>query len=387
MIKTKKKILFVNDEMHMGGVARVLNNLIAALPKDRYEIDLLVLHSNGMLLNEVPEDITLIEGTSFFHAVDETLKDILKRKDLLHLFYKLRLIFYMKTGLIKKKIQKERKKILSKQYDVEVAAKEGFCTIFTAYGNSKKKINWVLTDYSVCNYSSNHMPLVRHALQHIDLNIADSKEALIAYQTVFRVQNGTVIHNLMDVQRVLHSIHEPVSIQFDQDKINLINVARFHPQKSIDRLLYACKYIQDKGIQYHLYLIGGGTLEEELRQLCKTLQIEENVSFLGYQSKAYAYVSKCDLFVLTSLYEGFATVVNESLISTTPVLMTDVSGASEQILNKTHGWIVANQQDAINQGLFKACQSKSKLIEMKEKLKDYHYPNQKILEQFIDVFS
>ena len=40
----KRKILFVNDEMRMGGVARVLNTLMTYLDKDKYEIDLLVLH-------------------------------------------------------------------------------------------------------------------------------------------------------------------------------------------------------------------------------------------------------------------------------------------------------------------------------------------------------
>ena len=36
----KRKILFVNDEMRMGGVARVLNTLMAALPEDKYAAEL-----------------------------------------------------------------------------------------------------------------------------------------------------------------------------------------------------------------------------------------------------------------------------------------------------------------------------------------------------------
>ena len=48
MTEQKKRILFVNDEMRMGGVARVLNTLMASLPADRYEIDLLILHKRGM---------------------------------------------------------------------------------------------------------------------------------------------------------------------------------------------------------------------------------------------------------------------------------------------------------------------------------------------------
>lgn len=53
----------------------------------------------------------------------------------------------MKTGLIHHFIKKERKKIIKKQYDVEVAFKEGFCTIFVTDGDSKKKINWIHVDY------------------------------------------------------------------------------------------------------------------------------------------------------------------------------------------------------------------------------------------------
>jgi len=34
---SKKRILFVNDEMEMGGVARVLNTLMANLPEDKYK--------------------------------------------------------------------------------------------------------------------------------------------------------------------------------------------------------------------------------------------------------------------------------------------------------------------------------------------------------------
>ena len=50
----------------------------------------------------------------------------------------------MKTGLIEKRIKKERKKILKEKYDVEVAFKDGFTALFTAFGNSKKKVKGYL---------------------------------------------------------------------------------------------------------------------------------------------------------------------------------------------------------------------------------------------------
>ena len=378
----KKKILFVNDEMHMGGVARVLITLMKALIKENYEVDLLVLHKDGMLLKEIPDEVTVIEGSSFFNTVDLSLDTLLKEKNLERITSKLRLLLYMKTGLIKKKIKEERSRILYKQYDVEVAAKEGFCTIFTAYGNSKRKINWVLTDYSVKNYSSNHMKLVKQALSKIDLNIADSEQALIAYETVFKVQNGVVIHNLMDLETIEKGMQEESEIK-DSNLMNLISVARFHPQKSIQRLLNASLYATKKELYHNLYLIGGGEEEKELKEFVKENQMDY-VHFLGYKQNPYADMKKSDLFVLSSLYEGFATVINESLITGTPVLTTKVSGANEQITNETCGWIVDNTQEGLNNGLVYALENPELIQKMKKELQSYHYDNEKVLKQFIE---
>ena len=386
MENEKRTILFVNDEMRMGGVARVLNTLMAALPKDRYEIDLLILHKRGMLLEEVPQGVHVLEGTPFFTPVDESLDMIWASRDWKELFKKLRLLFYMKTRLIIPKIRRERKKILTKQYDVEVAAKEGFCTIFTASGDSKRKINWVLTDYSVCNYSRNHMPLVKQALRSIDLNIADSTQAMIAYNTVFKVRNSVTIHNLMDtasIERKLAEDPDGKAIQ-DSSSPNLISVVRFHPQKAVDRLLYASHEAIKAGYAHTLYLVGGGEEEGKLRKIVSDLKMD-NVVFLGYMANPYGAMRKADLFVLPSLYEGFATVISESLIVGTPVLSTDVSGAREQITKPDEGWVVENSQEGLNNGLIEALSNRDRLKEMKKALAGYTYPNDEVLQQFMDV--
>ena len=386
MENEKRTILFVNDEMRMGGVARVLNTLMAALPKDRYEIDLLILHKRGMLLEEVPQGVHVLEGTPFFTPVDESLDMIWASRDWKELFKKLRLLFYMKTRLIIPKIRRERKKILTKQYDVEVAAKEGFCTIFTASGDSRRKINWVLTDYSVCNYSRNHMPLVKQALRSIDLNIADSTQAMIAYNTVFKVRNSVTIHNLMDtasIERKLAEDPDGEAIQ-DSSSPNLISVVRFHPQKAVDRLLYASHEATKAGYAHTLYLVGGGEEEGKLRKIVSDLKMD-NVVFLGYMANPYGAMRKADLFVLPSLYEGFATVISESLIDGTPVLSTDVSGAREQITKPDEGWVVENSQEGLNNGLIEALSNPDRLKEMKKALAGYTYPNDEVLQQFMDV--
>lgn len=50
--------------MVVGGVARVLNNLLTTLVKTTdYEIDLLVLHKHGEMLKGVPKEVRVLEGS------------------------------------------------------------------------------------------------------------------------------------------------------------------------------------------------------------------------------------------------------------------------------------------------------------------------------------
>ena len=78
-----KKVLFVNDEMVIGGVARVLNNLLQELVKQTsYEIDLLVLHKHGEMLKDIPVGVNIIEGTPFFRVIDLPLSQIIKSKNM-----------------------------------------------------------------------------------------------------------------------------------------------------------------------------------------------------------------------------------------------------------------------------------------------------------------
>lgn len=375
-----KKILFVNDEMTMGGVARILNTLLKKLSPEEYDIDLLVLHPRGELLKEIPNHVHVLTGTSFFDTVDIPLKQCRGKQ----LFHKLRLLFYMKTGRITEKIRNERKKILSKKYDVEFAAKEGFCSLFVASGDSAKKLNWIQVDYRQHNYSANHMSLMRKELQNIDVHIACSENVLASYQELFGIQNGVVIHNLMDDEKIHSLAAEKTELVAKTDNIQLITVARFHPQKALDRLLRVYQRVQES---YDCVIIGDGEQRQELYQLAKELGIFEKIHWLGLQENPYPHIRQADLFVMTSLYEGYPTITIESFLSGTPVLTTEVAGVKEQFLSPEQGWIVENSEDALYQKLLSLQTKKELLQEMKRELHFYHYHNEEILRHLAQIFN
>ncbi|MDN7190031.1 glycosyltransferase [Klebsiella pneumoniae] len=111
----------------------------------------------------------------------------------------------------------------------------------------------------------------------------------------------------------------------------LIHVGRFHPGKRHDRLLEA--YAQS-GIDAPLVLLGQGKPEQEqrLRQLAKTLHIDDRVWFKGFQKNPLPWIKGARMLVLSSDSEGFGNVVVEALLLHTPVASTRCPGGVTEIL-------------------------------------------------------
>lgn len=389
--KMSKRILIVNDEMVVGGVARVLNNLLTTLVKTTdYEIDLLVLHKHGEMLKGVPKEVRVLEGSKFFSVIDLPLGQLIKSKNLALIARKLYLVFLMKAGMIGNKIKRERKKMKLDSYDVEIAFKEGFCTIFVANGNSKKKVNWVHLDYKVQNFSSNYMPLLKKTLSLMDEQVAVSKVAAASYQEVFELSNPVkVIHNIIQEdlikQKYNVEIDETRSTFFKQEALTFISVGRLVDQKGYDRLLEIHHRLIQEGLLHHIMIIGGGEDEAVLKQKIKAYQVEETFKLIGYRENPFPYFKLADCFLLPSRYEGLPTVVFESLLCLTPVLATKVAGIEEQLKNNEYGIVVDNNENSFYEGMKDLIKHPEQLNVMKAHLLTYHYHNNQIVEQIKEI--
>ncbi len=382
-----KKILFVTDEMTLGGVSRVLNNLLQELVKQTsYEIDLLVLHKHGEMLKDVPSGVNIIEGSKFFRVIDLPLSQIIKSKNISLLINKLYLLCLMKTGWIGRKIKSERKKMKLSSYDVEIAFKEGFCTIFVANGSSRKKVNWIHLDYKKQNFSSNHMPLMKKMLELIDVNVAVSKVAAQSYQEVFDLKEDVkVIHNIIQSDLIKEKSAQSVNPDdlrlFENKDLTFISVGRLVEQKGYDRLIKIHRRLIDEGFKHNIMIIGNGEDEQTLKTEIKKNNCQETFKLIGYRENPFAYFKLADCFLLPSRYEGLPTVVFESLICQIPVIATKVAGIEEQLKDSSYGLVVNNDESDFYEAMKTIIMHPEELEKMKDKLKDYHYQNEMIITQ------
>ncbi len=142
-------------------------------------------------------------------------------------------------------------------------------------------------------------------------------------------------------------VDEYVDRQVNHDgTINILFVGRIARVRRIEILLQA---VAKLSIPYQLILVGGeektssmsksGYLNE-LKNLCKTLNINDHVTFVGSipQDELSNWYSKGDIFVYPSLYENFGQPILEAAAAGLPIISTPVGVAREIIIDNSFQW-------------------------------------------------
>jgi len=89
------------------------------------------------------------------------------------------------------------------------------------------------------------------------------------------------------------------------------------------------------------FLVAGeGRLQERLSQLSAQLGLGDAVVFLGRCERVTALLSVSDVCVLSSKAEGFSNSILEYMAAACPVVVTDVGGAREAVVEGETGYIV-----------------------------------------------
>ena len=164
---------------------------------------------------------------------------------------------------------------------------------------------------------------------------------------------------------------QPVAEMEQQRELKIVAIGTLYYIKGFDRLLRCLKKLKDEGLRFHMYFVGDGEQHGELEQYVKDNAMTGDVIFYGYQKNPYQYMSKADLFVCSSISEGFSGTVSEATILGIPTLTTRCSGMDEILgKNNEYGIIVENNEEALYEGLKDLMINRDKLALYKEKVKD-----------------
>ncbi len=167
----------------------------------------------------------------------------------------------------------------------------------------------------------------------------------------------------------------------------ILAVGRFHGAKNYPNLIKAVSLLKTDLDNFVLLIAGEGELRVELEQIIVHENLSDRVILLGSRSDISRLMSACDVFVLSSDYEGLPTVLIEALGCEANIVTTNVSGASEIVAD--NGYIVPIQDPlAISKALYKILATNSSERNKKGRLvAQDKFDLEKVTAYWIDIYN
>lgn len=171
-------------------------------------------------------------------------------------------------------------------------------------------------------------------LADISTNVTD--EAVAAFIQKGAVKPGRMLSvtNGIDINKFhfdpAKSIEKRVELGVNNEKV-ILAVGRLNEQKDYANLLNAVALLKQKRQDFKVFIVGDGPLKTELLELVANLDIGSYIEFLGIQRDVPELMAACDIFVLSSAWEGFGLVVAEAMACERFVVATDCGGVAEVV--------------------------------------------------------
>ena len=208
-----------------------------------------------------------------------------------------------------------------------------------------------------------------YKLKKVNIIVPVSKglKKILNYKYKLNNDKITPIYNGFDIESIQQLAKENISdyksIFNDASIIKFITIGRLSKEKGHKYLIKAFSKVIREIPNSRLFIIGEGILKLKLQKLIKSNHVENKVFLLGTKKNPYKYISKADIFVLSSLHEGLPTVLIEALACNLPIISTNCETGPNEILGGgRYGLLteVANVSDLAEKMIFLAKNDESR---------------------------
>jgi glycosyltransferase involved in cell wall biosynthesis len=124
------------------------------------------------------------------------------------------------------------------------------------------------------------------------------------------------------------------------DEVVVLNIGRLHVQKGHTFLIEGAKKVLERKSNVKFWIVGEGEERGSLSEKIRKEGLQGKISLLGYREDVSKLLAAADIFILTSLWEGFPYTILEAMSAGLPVVSTDVGGVAEAVEHQQTGLLV-----------------------------------------------
>ena len=353
-----------------GGAEKVLLDLLNQLDPEMYDLELVTI-TGGVHEKEIPE---YVNYRRIINVKNRRLGKFLSK------------IIYKLPGSLFASLY------LGGVRDIEIAYLEGLPTRFVAAKkDAVSKIAFVHCDLSVNNIISPFYKddaETKREYETFDRVCFVSDNSKKGFETVFGpLEKSCVVHNVVDYDKIIERSFDVVPEHFETDGVKIVTVGRLVKEKAFDRLIRIAAELEKK-YGFELWIIGEGSERETLEDLIAEKNVS-SVRLMGYRDNPYPLIKQADLFVCSSLTEGYSTAVTEAVVLDLPVLTTKCAGMEEILKNGKYGIIVDNSEECLKSSLEQIVKEPTIIVPFKNNIQDdkKHSRKQGPINEYVNIFD
>lgn len=350
-----KKILFVAQNLQIGGVQKALVNHLKTMSAED-EIHLFTF-GDGPFMDEIPSMVHVTTGKRFLRLVATPMQVVLQSKNFVDIVLRVLLTLLVRVIGSKQLYMWLLRGYCTEKYDVAISY---FTDIPNNYFNqgtnlfvsecvwAGEKLAWIHNDPIDGKFDPDHCEKIYLQFDRLVCVSHAVKDRFSVFLPQY-TDKLAVCHNRFPVKEI-QQMAAGVS-PYPAGRFHIVTAARIdNLQKRIDGIIKLCSRLRDDGVDnFTWHIVGNGPDLPGNQQIASELGVAEFVRFEGEKTNPFPYIKYADLFALYSAYEGFPMVIGEAQVLGTFILTTNYAAAKEQIAPQQG--IIANDDETFYQEL------------------------------------
>lgn len=386
-----KKILFVIHAMGYGGAERALVNLLCELPKDKYQVDLLLFQRRGNFLAQLPAWVNVLETPPELKALYGPLKKA-GMLALPKLWGKLGSMIFRRTRKERaawrwQHVFRRRIPPLAPHYDVAVAFTGSEIQYFIAdCVSADKRVVFIHNDYRTAGYSAKDDELY---FAKMDKIVSISRRCVEVLEETFPQYRERMLYleNITSSALVKQRAQAFFPPEYPKARNIILSVGRLNEQKGFDMAIDAAAILHQRGMEFCWFVVGEGPLRQELQKQIDARGMNKCFILLGARDNPYPYMAHCSVLVQSSRFEGKSVVLDEAKMLGVPIVATAYPTVGDQLINGREGLVTEMSARGIAEGVQKMLEDAALREQNVSYLMAHEYGNQHEIGKYIRLLD